>query len=131
MVHIYKVNFIRGQSSEKIIFTSIQMAHIREEPFWTVIYKEKVFLFRKLANLSMKANGEKINLMEKESKFIQMGLVMRVCMLMGWNRIVMESIDLVMGKYMRDHLKKDIWKDKENYTCQTVTDNISDNSQKI
>lgn len=79
----------------------------------------------------MKANGEKINLMEKESKFIQMGLVMRVCMLMGWNRIVMESIDLVMGKYMRDHLKKDIWKDKENYTCQTVTDNISDNSQKI
>lgn len=45
--------------------------------------------------------------------------------------MVMESIDLVMGKYMRVHSKKDIWKDKENSTCRTVTDNILDNSQKI
>ena len=58
----------------------------------------------------MKETGLTINLMEKESKDMQMVLLMKASLSMESNKIIMLFTSGELGKFILDHLKMDICK---------------------
>ena len=77
MAHIFKANSKMVKLLVKIISTFIPMVRIKEGQSSIAFYKEKAYLFRRLANLFMKAHGEIINRMEKVNKYTRTVRFMR------------------------------------------------------
>lgn len=71
-----------------------------------------------------KVNGKMISRMEKEFKFIQMGLDTKGNLWMVKKMTVMDIIDGQTEKFIKALLETDLWKGMENYTCKMEKANI-------
>ncbi len=87
-------------------------------------YKDMVDLLLGQETFTTKENGKMMNQMEKVCKFILMVLAIKANLLMGKKMIVMDIIDGLMAKLIKDPLEMDLWKGMENYLCKMEKANI-------
>ena len=87
-------------------------------------YKVMDDLLQGQETFTMKDNGGMMNQMEKECKFILMGLAIKANSLMVKKMIVMDIIDGLMAKLIKDPSEMDLWKGMENFLWKMEKVNI-------
>ena len=95
-------------------FMSIQMDLISEVIFLMVHLKDLVNSSQEQEISYMKVTGQKMFLMEKELRYIQMDQDIKVILLMGERMMRMQHIDGLIVKFMLVPSKMDIWKELAN-----------------
>lgn len=92
-------------------FISIQMDLIKEVILLMVNLKDSDNLYQDQEISCMKETGQKMYLMEKELRYIQMDQDIKAILLMEERMMRMQHIDGIMVKFMLVPSKMDTWKE--------------------
>lgn len=111
MDHTFRDLFRMVRLVDLMEFTSTQMDLINEVILLMVHYKDMGNLYLEQEISCMKETGQKMYLMEKELRYIQMDQDIKAILLMEERMMRMQHIDGIMVKFMLVPSKMDIWKE--------------------